>query len=89
MARGKSKKKESEDIVISVMGPVHLGYNDSKIGRQLGIHRTTVKRYREKGEKRAIDTEARIRAIQESLVKHFDSLCPDLRKASEYNNNYH
>ena len=52
-----------------------LGYNDSEIGRWLGIHRTTVKRYREQGEKGAIGREARVRVVQEALSKHFAELC--------------
>lgn len=39
------------------------------------IHRTTVKRYREQGEKRAIGRDARIRVVQEALSKHFADLC--------------
>jgi hypothetical protein len=74
MAEGKSKKDEQNKIS-QVMALVRLGYNDSKIGREIGIHRTTVKHYRELGEKRAIGTEARIRVTQESLSRHFDSLC--------------
>ena len=68
-----------------VMELVRLGDNDSQIGRQLGIHRTTVKRYREQGEKRAFGTEARIRVIQDALLKHFADLvqvCEKLQNIS-------
>ena len=71
----KPKKKDKRDIIGQVMELVRLNYNDSQIGRSLGIHRTTVKRYREQGGKRAVGTEARIRVIQEALSKHFTDLC--------------
>lgn len=71
----KPKNKDKKDMVSRVLELVRLGYNDSKIGRLLGIHRTTVKRYREQGEKRAIGTEARIRVTQDALSKHFADLC--------------
>jgi hypothetical protein len=79
------KKKDKEDMIGRVMELVRLGYNDSQIGRQVGIHRTTVKRYREQGEKRAFGTEARIRVIQDALLKHFADLvqvCEKLQNIS-------
>jgi len=75
MPEEKPKNKDKKDMVSRVLELVRLGYNDSKIGRLLDIHRTTVKRYREQGEKRAIGTEARIRVIQEALSEHFADLC--------------
>jgi len=74
MAGEKPRKNNKKDMVDRVIELVRLGRNDSQIGRALGIHRTTVKRYREQGEKRAIGTEARTRVIQEALSKHFDDL---------------
>jgi hypothetical protein len=82
MAEGKSEK-DNQDKISHVMALVRLGYNDSKIGREIGIHRTTVKRYRDQGEKRVIGTEARIRVIQESLSRHFDSLCRICRQLQD------
>jgi hypothetical protein len=79
------KKKDKEGIIGHVMELVRLGNNDSQIGRQVGIHRTTVKRYREQGEKRAFGTEARIRVIQDALLKHFADLiqvCEKLQNIS-------
>lgn len=75
MTGEKPKKKGKKDMIGRVMELVRLGNNDSQIGRLLGIHRTTVKRYRELGEKRAVGTEARIRVIQDALSKHFADLC--------------
>jgi len=75
MPEEKQKKKDKKDMIGRVIELVRLGYNDSKIGRLLGIHRTTVKRYREQGEKRDVGTEARIRVVQEALSKHFADLC--------------
>ena len=75
MPEEKQKKKDKKDMIGRAIELVRLGYNDSKIGRLLGIHRTTVKRYREQGEKRAVGTEARIRVVQEALSKHFADLC--------------
>ncbi|MFC1957548.1 hypothetical protein ACFLX0_01865 [Chloroflexota bacterium] len=55
------------------------------LGRQVGIHRITVKRYRGQGEKRTVGTEARIRVIQDALLKHFADLvqvCEKLQNIS-------
>jgi len=75
MAGEKPRKENKKDMVDRVVELVRLGRNDSQIGRVLGIHRTTVKRYREQGEKRTVGTEARIRVVQEALWKHFADLC--------------
>lgn len=75
MTEEKPKKQDKKDMISRVVELVRLEYNDSQIGRLLGIHRTTVKRYREQGEKRAIGTEARIRVVQEAFSKHFADLC--------------
>lgn len=85
MPSKKPKKKHKEGMIGRVMELVRLGYKDSQIGRQLRIHRTTVKRYREHGERRAFGTEARIRVIQDALSKHFADLvqvCEKLQNIS-------
>jgi hypothetical protein len=69
------QKRERKDMIGRVVELARQGHNDSQIGRWLDIHRTTVRRYREQGEKRAIGTEARIRVVQEALAKHFADLC--------------
>jgi DNA-binding CsgD family transcriptional regulator len=69
------KKSGKRDTMNQVAELARGGCNDSEIGRRLGIHRTTVKRYREQIEKGAIGREARIRVVQESLSRHFDDLC--------------
>lgn len=74
MPEKKPEKKDKKEIISRVIELTRLGCNDSEIGRELEIHRTTVKRYREQGEKRAVGTEARIRVIQEALSKHFADL---------------
>ncbi|HEX9896277.1 MAG TPA: helix-turn-helix domain-containing protein [Dehalococcoidales bacterium] len=70
----KQKKNGKSEIISEVVELARQGNNASKIGKQLGIHRTTVKRYLEQGEKRLVGREARIRVIQEALSKHFDDL---------------
>jgi hypothetical protein len=70
----KQKKKNKSEIISEVVELARQGNNASQIGRQLGIHRTTVKRYLEQGEKRSVGREARVRVIQEALGKHFDDL---------------
>lgn len=74
MTKEKPVKKDKKQIIDRVVELVRLGHNNSQIGRALGIHRTTVKRYREHGEKRAIGTEARVRVVQDALSKHFSDL---------------
>ncbi len=74
MPSRKPEKKNKEDMVGQVRELVRLGLNDSRIGRELDIHRTTVKRYREQGERYAFGNEARIRVIQDALLKHFADL---------------
>ena len=54
MTKEKPKKKDKKDIIDRVVELARLGQNDSQIARLLKIHRTTVKRYRELGEKRII-----------------------------------
>ncbi len=70
----KHKKTDKSEIISEVVELARQGNNASQIGHQLGIHRTTVKRYLEQGEKRLVGSEARIRVIQEALSKHFDDL---------------
>jgi len=72
--RSTAPKTEKKDIITQVTQLARLGNNDSEIGRILDIHRITVKRYRELGEKKAVGTEARIRVVQEALSRHFDDL---------------
>lgn len=75
MAGKRLEEKDKKEAIGRVIELFRLGYNDSQISRLLGIHRTTVKRYREQGEKRAVGIEARIRVIQDALSKHFADLC--------------
>jgi hypothetical protein len=85
MSSKKPEKKNKEHMISQVRELVRLGLNDSRIGRELDIHRTTVKRYREHSEKFAIGNEARIRVIQDALLKHFADLiqvCQKLQNIS-------
>ncbi len=75
MRREEPKKRDKKDIMNRVVELARQGHNDSAIGRLLGIHRTTVKRYREQGEKGATSREARVRVVQEALSRHFADLC--------------
>jgi len=79
---GKEKAKRTE-LIKRAADLARMGYSDTAIGRQLGIHRTTAKRYRQIGEKGAIAREARVRVMQDTLSKHFADLrqtCERLRK---------
>lgn len=72
--QSEAPKTGKKDVIDQVAQLARLGRNDSEIGRILSIHRTTVKRYKELGEKKAVGTEARIRVVQEALSRHFDDL---------------
>jgi len=69
------ERRRKRELLDRILQLSRQGSSDSAIGRQLGIHRTTVKRYRESAEKEDVTKQARIQVVQEALSKHFTELC--------------
>ena len=72
--RRKMKKPSKKELRDKALKLSREGRNDSEIGRQLGIHRTTAKRYRELAEKQDVTRQARIQIVHEALLQHFADL---------------
>jgi len=69
------RKTTKKELIGKVQRLSQDGFNDSAISRQLKIHRSTVKKYRELAEKEDIKSQARIQVVRDALVQHFADLC--------------
>ena len=69
------RKTTKKELIGKVQQLSQDGFNDSAISRQLKIHRSTVKKYRELAEKEDIKSQARIQVVRDALVQHFADLC--------------
>ena len=69
------RKTTKKELIGKVQQLSQDGFNDSAISRQLKIHRSTVKKYRELAEKGDIKSQARIQVVRDALAQHFADLC--------------
>ena len=69
------RKINKKELLGKVQQLSQDGLNDSEIGRQLHIHRATVKKYRELAEKEDVTKQARIQVVRDALAQHFIDLC--------------
>lgn len=74
------QKRRKGELLDRILQLSRQGSSDSAIGRQLGIHRTTVKSYREFAQKEDVTKQARIQVVHEALSKHFTDLCQVVEK---------
>ena len=68
------KRQLDTELVDEILTRAHRGEADSQIARDLKVHRTTVKRYRESTEREDLFKQARIAVVQQALLSHFSDL---------------
>lgn len=68
------KRQLDKGRVDELLARAHRGETDSQIARDLKVHRTTVKRYRESAEREDLFRQARIAVVQQALLSHFSDL---------------
>jgi len=70
----RARKRSKEALRLEVLRLSRDGTSDLRIAGILGIHRTTVKKYREQADKEDISRAARIELARQALSQHFSDL---------------
>ena len=78
--RAKTRKRSKEALRLEVLRLSRDGTSDLQIAGILGIHRTTVKKYREQADKEDISRAARIELARQALSQHFSDLAEIIQR---------